>query len=125
MNTQYQDSQSGRAARRAYEIITRGGGAPVSLAALAQRVGLSPFHLQRAFKSRFGLSPKALQQQLRMAQLRQELKSKARASDAIFDAGFGSGSSESARGISFCPASRFGLAPITLTKLGQKPSAHE
>src|SRR5688500_15926989 len=47
-----------RAVARASEFLTRHAGERVTLAALAQEVGVSAFHLQRAFKRALGLSPR-------------------------------------------------------------------
>jgi AraC family transcriptional regulator, regulatory protein of adaptative response / methylated-DNA-[protein]-cysteine methyltransferase len=81
-----------RAVSQAYRIVQSAKGAAMPLNDLARRVALSPFHLQRAFRAQFGLTPKALQQNLRMAALKSELKAKSNVTRAIFDAGFGSGS---------------------------------
>ena len=40
---------------------------PVSLQELAEAVGLSPWHLSRSFRQRFGLPPVAWRNQLRVA----------------------------------------------------------
>jgi AraC family transcriptional regulator of adaptative response/methylated-DNA-[protein]-cysteine methyltransferase len=63
---------------------------PVTLAALAARVGLSPGHLQRAFTRTFGCSPKRYQTALRTEALRTGLRNGERVGAAAYGAGFGS-----------------------------------
>lgn len=65
---------------------------PFRLAQLAQRAGYSPFHLQRSFKAIIGSSPKEYQTAARLRTLKSELRRDAPVSDAIYQAGFGSGS---------------------------------
>jgi AraC family transcriptional regulator, regulatory protein of adaptative response / methylated-DNA-[protein]-cysteine methyltransferase len=96
-----------RAVHQAYRILHSAQGACLPLTELARRVALSPFHLQRAFRAQFGLTPKALQQSLRMAALKGQLKAKPNVTRAIFDAGFGSGSrayETAAHGLGMSPA---------------------
>jgi AraC family transcriptional regulator of adaptative response/methylated-DNA-[protein]-cysteine methyltransferase len=62
------------------------------LADLAKRTGYSPFHLQRSFKAIIGSTPKEYQTAARLRTLKRELRSDASVSDAIYEAGFGSGS---------------------------------
>jgi len=64
----------------------------VSLEQLAKRAGYSPFHLQRSFKAIMGSSPKEYQTAARVRVLKQELRKEAPVADAIYQAGFGSGS---------------------------------
>lgn len=66
---------------------------PMTLVELGQAVGLSPAHLQRRFKQRFGLSPRELAASAREARFRSLLKQEgATVSRATYDAGFGSSS---------------------------------
>ena len=62
----------------------------LTLRELAERVGLSPSHLQRVFKAAFGVSPKAYQDAVRMKRLKAALKEGDDVTGAIFSAGFGS-----------------------------------
>ena len=62
------------------------------LAELAERAGYSPFHLQRNFKAVIGSSPKEYQTAARLRILKTELRRETAVSDAIYQAGFGSGS---------------------------------
>ena len=59
---------------------------------LAKRAGYSPFHLQRNFKAIMGSSPKEYQTAARVRMLKKELRNEAPVADAIYQAGFGSGS---------------------------------
>lgn len=77
---------------RARELLDASVDSPMRLAELAQLVGLSASHLQRAFRKRFGLSPAEYAQSLRVRRLKSALRKQPRVTDAIFDAGFGSGS---------------------------------
>jgi AraC family transcriptional regulator of adaptative response/methylated-DNA-[protein]-cysteine methyltransferase len=65
---------------------------PFRLTQLAKLAGYSPFHLQRNFKAIIGSTPKEYQTAARLRTLKQELRKDAPVSDAIYQAGFGSGS---------------------------------
>ncbi len=54
--------------------------------------GYSPFHLQRSFKAIMGSSPKEYQTAARVRMLKKELRNESPVADAIYQAGFGSGS---------------------------------
>jgi AraC family transcriptional regulator, regulatory protein of adaptative response / methylated-DNA-[protein]-cysteine methyltransferase len=62
----------------------------VTLADLSAAVGMSPFHLQRVFKSRTGLTPKAYAQATRAARVEERLGAGAGVATALYDAGYGS-----------------------------------
>ena len=62
----------------------------ITLASLAAAVSLSPSHLQRAFTSAYGRSPKRYQTALRAEALKRGLRNGATVSAAGYDAGFGS-----------------------------------
>lgn len=99
------------------------------LASLALIAGLSPTHLQRAFRRRYGVSPAEYARARRFDQLREALREGAAVTDAVYEAGFGSGSrvyEESDRRLGMTPASyRAGGAgasirfTTTATPLGQ------
>ena len=61
-----------------------------SLAALAERAGLSPSHLHRVFKEFTGLTPQAYARAQRGERVRRELTSGATVTQAIYGAGFSS-----------------------------------
>jgi len=63
-----------------------------SLDSLAAAVSLSPSHLQRAFRRRYGMSPAEYHRARRFGQFKAALREGAAVTDAVYDAGFGSGS---------------------------------
>ncbi|MEP7041754.1 MAG: methylated-DNA--[protein]-cysteine S-methyltransferase [Dokdonella sp.] len=77
---------------QARSLIESARGEQASLAELARRVGLSPTHLQRRFRARFGLSPAEYARQLKLGSFKSALRRGSRVTDAVYDAGFGSGS---------------------------------
>ncbi len=82
--------------------------AATDLASLATIAGLSPTHLQRAFRRRYGVSPAEYARARRFHQLREVLRDGAAVTDAVYEAGFGSGSrvyEESDRRLGMTPAS--------------------
>lgn len=64
----------------------------ITLRQLAVQVGLSPFHVQRAFTRVVGLSPKAYQNAKRMERFTLSLKRGETVTNATYEAGFGSSS---------------------------------
>ncbi len=65
---------------------------PIHLAELGRLVNLSPFTVQRRFKSALGATPLQYQRALRAASLRGALKQGETVTNAIYNAGFGSSS---------------------------------
>lgn len=65
---------------------------PPALSALAQEAGISPAYLQKLFKKITGLSPKAYAQAQRRQRLQQALTEGSSVTDAVYQAGFQSGS---------------------------------
>jgi AraC family transcriptional regulator of adaptative response/methylated-DNA-[protein]-cysteine methyltransferase len=63
---------------------------PPTLAALSARFGLSPTHLQRAFKAETGLSPRAYAAEARARRLRDGLTPDTTVTQALYAAGFNS-----------------------------------
>jgi AraC family transcriptional regulator of adaptative response/methylated-DNA-[protein]-cysteine methyltransferase len=74
------------AACRALEASEAG----LSLAALARAAGWSPWHFQRVFKARTGVSPKQYFKAVQAQRVRRSLSGRARVTDAIHDAGYDS-----------------------------------
>lgn len=83
-----------RAARAACAFIAAHAGQPLTLARIARHVGLSPFHLQRAFSRVVGLSPRAFQDALRASRFKAELRE---AGASLAGAGYGAGYGSSSR----------------------------
>lgn len=108
--------------------IERADEAP-TLDALARFAQLSASHLQRAFRRRYGMSPAEYHRARRFGQLKAALRDGAAVADAVYEAGFGSGSrvyEHSDRLLGMTPASyRAGGAgasiryTTTATPLGQ------
>jgi AraC family transcriptional regulator of adaptative response/methylated-DNA-[protein]-cysteine methyltransferase len=65
---------------------------PLTLRALGRLTHLSPFHLQRSFKSVVGVTPKQYAEACRMKSLKHMLRGGRTVTEAVYDAGFGSGS---------------------------------
>lgn len=89
-------------------------GAALSLEALAEQVGVSPWHLQRTFKQATGLSPRQYAAARRLESLKARLQDGKAVTDAIYDAGYGSSSRayEAARG-------HLGMTPSDYRKGGK------
>jgi len=93
-----------RAVARASQFLTRHAGERVTLAALAQEVGVSAFHLQRAFKRALGLSPREYHDAERRRVLASRLRKGDTVSRATYEAGFGSSSRVYERSMGMTPA---------------------
>jgi AraC family transcriptional regulator of adaptative response/methylated-DNA-[protein]-cysteine methyltransferase len=89
MNTR--NAHTDTALERARTLVERADEAP-SLTELANAVSLSPTYLQRAFRRRYGVSPAEYHRARRFDQLKASLRDGAKVTDAVYDAGFGSGS---------------------------------
>lgn len=79
----------------------------LTLKSLAEKFNMSPFHLQRTFKSVVGVSPKAYADACRLDQLKKQLQSGQNVSAAVYEAGFGSSSrlyEKSNKGLGMTPA---------------------
>jgi AraC family transcriptional regulator of adaptative response/methylated-DNA-[protein]-cysteine methyltransferase len=72
--------------------IEEHAGEPLTLEGLAEKAGLSRFHLQRTFKAVVGLSPKQYLDACRLGSLKGALKQSSDVAAAVYDAGFGSAS---------------------------------
>jgi AraC family transcriptional regulator, regulatory protein of adaptative response / methylated-DNA-[protein]-cysteine methyltransferase len=64
----------------------------ITLGHLAKQFRLSPFHLQRTFKSALGVSPKAYMDAIRLRQVKQNLQAGHSVTTALYAAGYGSSS---------------------------------
>ena len=94
------------------------------LGALAEAAGMSRFHFHRVFKAATGITPRAYAAAHRARRLRESLRKGAAVTDAIYGAGFGSGSrfyDSSTEILGMAPASyrRGGRAEIIRFALGE------
>jgi len=79
-----------------------------TLQALASAVGLSASHLQRSFRTRYGLSPAEYLAQKKLGALKAGLRAGSEVSAALYDAGYGSPSRVYESG-----AARLGMTPAS------------
>lgn len=86
----------------------------ISLDQIAAHVGLSPFHFQRLFKKRLGISPRQYQQAQRSSKFKQALHTEVRITDAIYEAGYGSSSRAYESG-----SDQLGMTPTAFRRNGQ------
>jgi AraC family transcriptional regulator of adaptative response/methylated-DNA-[protein]-cysteine methyltransferase len=86
----------------------------LDLAALAAAVGLSPSHLQRRFRARFGLSPAEYRAQRKLDALKRGLRSGQAVTHALYEAGYGSPSRVYEDG-----AARLGMPPLAYGRGGE------
>ena len=107
------------AVERARKLIEEQPDHLLTLAELAARVGVSPFHLQRTFKRLFGVSPREYQDALRVTHFKSRLRAGDTVSRATYEAGFGSSSrvyERSDRSLGMTPAAyRRGGAGMRIT----------
>jgi len=82
-------SSQARYVTRARQLLDNAEGV-MTLRELSQRVGLSPFHLQRLFKRATGLSPREYQSARRMQTVKAGLRKGGDVTTALYDAGYGS-----------------------------------
>jgi AraC family transcriptional regulator of adaptative response/methylated-DNA-[protein]-cysteine methyltransferase len=101
------------AVEKAVRYLTRHADEPVTLASLAREVGISAFHLQRAFKRATGISPREYRDAERRRRLTARLRQGDTVSRATFEAGFGS----SSRVYERAPRA-LGMTPATLRRRG-------
>ena len=79
---------------------------PISLNALGDAFGMSPFHLQRTFKAALGITPKEYADSCRMNQLKDNLRAGHSVTRSMYDAGYSSSSRLYER-----TASQLGMTP--------------
>ena len=78
--------------RRACKLLEQDLEVVPNLEELAQRLGISPWHLQRTFKKIMGISPRAYAESWRMSEFRKQMNKGADVTTAMYAAGFGSSS---------------------------------
>jgi len=86
----------------------------LSLDQIARHVELSPFHFQRLFKKRLGISPRQYQHSQRTGKFKQALHREARITDAIYEAGYGSSSRAYESG-----SDQLGMTPTAFRRNGR------
>lgn len=87
----------------------------LTLEVLAKRAGMSPFHLQRRFKTTIGVTPKEYAEACRMRQLKASLRTASDVTEATYEAGFGSSSRVYERA-----DTRLGMTPRQYRRGGEK-----
>jgi AraC family transcriptional regulator of adaptative response/methylated-DNA-[protein]-cysteine methyltransferase len=83
-------SRNAQTVEHAREYLTEHLNRPVTLAELADEVGLSATHLHRVFSEAVGLTPREYQDALRIDRFKGEVRDGRTVSRATFEAGFGS-----------------------------------
>ena len=106
-------------ATRVCRLIEAGLEEPLSLTALGDKVGLSPFHLQRVFKRALGVSPRAYADACRFRRFKHQLKRAPSATAAVYAAGYGSSSRAYER-----TARRLGMTPMRYRRGGEQTRIH-
>jgi AraC family transcriptional regulator of adaptative response/methylated-DNA-[protein]-cysteine methyltransferase len=86
---------------------------PVTLDALSRALGMSPFHLQRTFKARTGISPRGYADSRRIDSLKAGLRAGHSVTRSLYDAGYGSSSRLYERA-----SSQLGMTPARYRKQG-------
>jgi len=92
---------------------------PATLEALSRSIGLSPFHLQRTFKSLTGITPRAYADSRRLQSLKAGLREGHSVTRSLYDAGYGSSSRLYERA-----SSQLGMTPLRYRKQGSGVTIH-
>lgn len=95
------------------EHVAAGAEGPPLLADLARTAGISAGRLQRQFTEAVGISPRAYAEAERVARLKKALRAGHGVADAVFDAGYGSGSRVYEKS-----DQRLGMTPATYARGG-------
>jgi AraC family transcriptional regulator, regulatory protein of adaptative response / methylated-DNA-[protein]-cysteine methyltransferase len=91
----------------------------VTLEALGRALGISPFHLQRTFKARTGITPRAYADSRRLGSLKAGLREGHSVTRSLYDAGYGSSSRLYERA-----SSQLGMTPSRYRKQGAGETIH-
>lgn len=97
------ESRIDEAVVRACAFLDRHPDQRITLADLSREVGVSAFHLQRAFKKATGVSPRGYQDARRQKRLAERLRKGSSVSRATYEAGFGSSSRVYERSLGMTP----------------------
>jgi len=92
---------------------------PVTLEALSRALGMSPFHLQRTFKARTGITPRAYADSRRLDSLKAGLREGHSVTRSLYDAGYGSSCRLYERA-----SSQLGMTPSRYRKQGAGETIH-
>ncbi|HET7600515.1 MAG TPA: bifunctional DNA-binding transcriptional regulator/O6-methylguanine-DNA methyltransferase Ada [Gemmatimonadales bacterium] len=84
------DDADARAVQRACRLLDDHLESPPPLRALGAAVGMSPWHLQRVFRRKLGLTPRAYAEARRLARFQSRLRAGETVSRAMYGAGYGS-----------------------------------
>lgn len=104
-----------RAVDEASRLLRDEGGEALTLGELSSRVGVSPWHLAKAFRARVGLSPRQLQMSLRLARLKGAVREGRAVTEATYEAGFGS-----SRAVHEQARRELGMSPSAYAKGGER-----
>ena len=100
--------------RRACALLARPDAGLLTLGAVAKRVGGSPHHLQRTFKSALGITPREYADACRVGCLKHGLREGHGVAAATYGAGYGSGSRVYERS-----SSKLGMTPAAYARGGK------
>jgi AraC family transcriptional regulator, regulatory protein of adaptative response / methylated-DNA-[protein]-cysteine methyltransferase len=92
---------------------------PVTLEVLSRALGISPFHLQRTFKARTGITPRAYADSRRLNSLKAGLREGHSVTRSLYDAGYGSSSRLYERS-----TAQLGMTPSRYRKQGAGVTMH-
>jgi len=92
---------------------------PVTLETLSRALAISPFHLQRTFKARTGITPRAYADSRRLDSLKAGLREGHSVTRSLYDAGYGSSSRLYERA-----SSQLGMTPSRYRKQGAGETIH-
>ena len=101
-------------AQRICRLIENNEGESLTLAALSESIGVSPFHLQRTFKSIMGVSPSEYAEACRINKFKKSVRQGKAITNAIYDAGYGSSSR-----LYEAAAAQLGMTPASYGKGGR------